>query len=429
MLAWIALCVPPPASAQRVIVPIEARHGDKVIVDTIGFHWNATYCIDGTIEPGLTEVELPPLPLSIFDVRFVDHRFPGACLGVGVRLHVQEYAKTDTFRMEFQPGDAGYPITFRWPAGLAPHFESLTIGYPGAFPAPLDMLQADSLRVVNPSIGTLEIIGTARQPDDWPPRIPIRFSDSSGFPFSPDTLRFGVHPNATICVDDSLGEYPFITECGLFSVHCAQFGPMGDIPCDPSAFPVFLDLRPLQPGGPTTQVDTYRVGFVGTHPVILHWPDDLAQEYVACRLVDHFSFILGLPPRVDVDMLAVDSAVVSDSSGKFIGDLVIVAAGPWKQWVGVGPPAGTPGGFRLSQNYPNPFNPVTTIEYALPAGAEVRLVVFDLLGREVAVIAEGFQPPGSKKVAFDAAGLPGGVYVCRLTSGDFVAFRKMIVMR
>jgi hypothetical protein len=80
------------------------------------------------------------------------------------------------------------------------------------------------------------------------------------------------------------------------------------------------------------------------------------------------------------------------------------------------PPAEAPAEFRLEQNYPNPFNPVTTIRFSVVAPQITILKVFDLLGREVAVLANGRYPAGSHTVTFDAAGLAGGIYICRLTA-------------
>jgi photosystem II stability/assembly factor-like uncharacterized protein len=92
--------------------------------------------------------------------------------------------------------------------------------------------------------------------------------------------------------------------------------------------------------------------------------------------------------------------------------------------------------FRLDQNYPNPFNPTTVFSYHLPVGPaglpvvrDVRLVVYDLLGREVAVLVNERKATGTYEVRFEASGLASGVYIYRLTTGDFVQTRKMILVR
>ena len=84
---------------------------------------------------------------------------------------------------------------------------------------------------------------------------------------------------------------------------------------------------------------------------------------------------------------------------------------------------------RLYANYPNPFNPTTTISYALPAAGDVRLEVFDGLGRRVAVLANGVRQAGRHDVTFDAEGLPSGLYVYRLTAGGSVEARSLVVLK
>ena len=83
----------------------------------------------------------------------------------------------------------------------------------------------------------------------------------------------------------------------------------------------------------------------------------------------------------------------------------------------------------LLGNYPNPFNPETTIRYALPQAGKVRLVVYDLLGQEVAVLVDGSRPAGHHTVRFDGGGLPSGSYVYRLQIGEEVMARTMTLVK
>ncbi|NUN68393.1 MAG: S8 family serine peptidase [Bacteroidetes bacterium] len=85
--------------------------------------------------------------------------------------------------------------------------------------------------------------------------------------------------------------------------------------------------------------------------------------------------------------------------------------------------------FALEQNFPNPFNPITTIRYHVPAAGEVRLAVFDLLGREVALLTEGVRAAGSYTASFNAAHLSSGVYLYRLTAGGMTNVRKMMLVK
>ena len=83
----------------------------------------------------------------------------------------------------------------------------------------------------------------------------------------------------------------------------------------------------------------------------------------------------------------------------------------------------------LSQNYPNPFNPSTTINFAIPQAADVTLRVFDVNGREVAVVAQGGFAAGSHTLVFDASDLPSGLYSYRLESGGAVLSRVMQLVK
>jgi hypothetical protein len=88
-----------------------------------------------------------------------------------------------------------------------------------------------------------------------------------------------------------------------------------------------------------------------------------------------------------------------------------------------------PTSFGLMPSYPNPFNPSTTIIYALAVSSHVEIRVFNTLGAEVAVLVQGERSAGIHQAVFNAAGLPSGVYFCRMTAGTFSANRKLLLVR
>jgi hypothetical protein len=85
--------------------------------------------------------------------------------------------------------------------------------------------------------------------------------------------------------------------------------------------------------------------------------------------------------------------------------------------------------FSLSQNYPNPFNPTTRINYSLPKASVVKLVVFDLLGREVVTLVNEAKQAGSYSIDFNGSTLSSGIYFYRITTGDFTATKKMLLVK
>ncbi|MBI5058178.1 S8 family peptidase [candidate division KSB1 bacterium] len=90
----------------------------------------------------------------------------------------------------------------------------------------------------------------------------------------------------------------------------------------------------------------------------------------------------------------------------------------------------SPQQFLLSQNYPNPFNPSTTFAITVPHRAQVRLTLFDVLGREAAVLLDGVREPGVHSVTFNATGLSSGIYFARLESGGAIyTVRKIMLLK
>jgi hypothetical protein len=107
------------------------------------------------------------------------------------------------------------------------------------------------------------------------------------------------------------------------------------------------------------------------------------------------------------------TSVVSGGAGEVIADKTPVV----------------PSAFSLAQNYPNPFNPTTTISYKLDEPSYVRLEVFDVRGARVATLVDREMIAGEHSVEFNAQGLSSGVYFCRLTAGDQIAMKKMVLLR
>ena len=85
--------------------------------------------------------------------------------------------------------------------------------------------------------------------------------------------------------------------------------------------------------------------------------------------------------------------------------------------------------FSLQQNYPNPFNPLTTIEYSIPETGNVKLMVYNSLGEEVALLKNDFEVAGSYKINFNVGGLSSGIYFYKLTINNYTSVKKMILLK
>jgi hypothetical protein len=89
----------------------------------------------------------------------------------------------------------------------------------------------------------------------------------------------------------------------------------------------------------------------------------------------------------------------------------------------------TPSNFQLYQNYPNPFNPNTSISYSLSSNGYATLKIYDVLGREIVTLVNGFISKGIYKTTFNASRFPSGVYIYQLKTGDFFSSKKMVLMK
>ncbi len=88
-----------------------------------------------------------------------------------------------------------------------------------------------------------------------------------------------------------------------------------------------------------------------------------------------------------------------------------------------------PNEYSLYQNYPNPFNPSTTITYELPKASFVTLKVFDMLGREIKSLVNGYKSQGKYSVNFNASNLASGVYFYKIESGEYSSIKKMLLLK
>jgi hypothetical protein len=85
--------------------------------------------------------------------------------------------------------------------------------------------------------------------------------------------------------------------------------------------------------------------------------------------------------------------------------------------------------FALEQNYPNPFNPVTSIKFSIPKPGFAKLIIYDIMGREIAVLVNEQLNSGAYEVKWNAADSPSGIYFYTITTGEFTETKKMILIK
>lgn len=109
-------------------------------------------------------------------------------------------------------------------------------------------------------------------------------------------------------------------------------------------------------------------------------------------------------------------------------------------WIVTDPPGGVvvslinssgniPASYNLYQNYPNPFNPNTTIKFDIPKSSYVKLIIYDMLGREVMKLIDEKIEAGSYDISWDGRGFASGTYIYKLVTNDFTDIKKMILVK
>jgi len=248
-------------------------------------------------------------------------------------------------------------------------------------------------------------------------RVTISRRDSIG---QVDTAFFGVHPQATHCIDTSLGESEIWWQsCGLIS--CLAFVDVrtGTGACLGNG--TWLDLRPSYS---PSQADTYKLKFDGYPPMVFHWDRDVGSYYGAMTLMNALDTTLA---TIKVNMVAQDSFVVTRQPWTM--QWYIFASAPHSVTGVRFEESKFPGSPGLAQNYPNPFNPETRISYSVPTAGYVSLAIHDVLGRAVAILVNENQQPGDYSVVWNPSGVPSGVYFYRLQTGEVIVTKRMALMR
>ena len=144
----------------------------------------------------------------------------------------------------------------------------------------------------------------------------------------------------------------------------------------------------------------------------------------------HLSYQINIPADEGMEWILIsemgDRYILSDS-----GEIIVER--PIRSMVLKQEPI-VPLSYSLSQNYPNPFNPETAIHFSIKEKNEVSLVIYDILGKEIIKIVQSHMDPGFHKVIWDGSSASGsvvssGIYFYRITSGDYVNQKKMMLIR
>lgn len=147
-----------------------------------------------------------------------------------------------------------------------------------------------------------------------------------------------------------------------------------------------------------------------------------------------FEYLFGTSIAQRGDRVAAINSIDSNLTKEMVagcrdGRIICFSGGPGTM-VGIKPIVHTyPSRFMLYQNYPNPFNPVTNITFDIPKTSHIKLSVFDVLGREAAVLADDMFTAGTHSVSWDASDFSTGIYFCKLSSGNYNIIKKMILVK
>ncbi|HUF09918.1 MAG TPA: FlgD immunoglobulin-like domain containing protein [Rhodothermales bacterium] len=197
-----------------------------------------------------------------------------------------------------------------------------------------------------------------------------------------------------------------------------------------------------------TTIDPATVTLAGVSPVLAVFEDTsrpAGDAECACTedgpdgIVDlklHFwqqDVLAAIGPVEDGDVVAIPLTGLTTDGEDIEGEDCVIIEAPGENSAGKFDEV-TPTEFQLAQNYPNPFNPTTTLTISVPTESQVDLVIYNSMGQEITRVVSGVLAAGSHTVQWDATdalgrAVPSGTYLYRLTAGDFVQTRSMMLLK
>lgn len=138
---------------------------------------------------------------------------------------------------------------------------------------------------------------------------------------------------------------------------------------------------------------------------------------------------LWVPDKINTTNTLYDAAFTNISNGYVVGQDGLIFSTKYVTSIDDEDFGTEINNYNISQNYPNPFNPSTSINYSIPATTKIKIAVFDILGREIAVLVNEEKSAGNHTVNFNGSNLSSGIYFYQLRAGNFSETKKMILLK
>jgi hypothetical protein len=287
------------------------------------------------------------------------------------------------------------------------------------------------------------------------PTVPLLAAPADGTPMMPDTVQvvwlrspLAASYRLQVSIDPTFAGSILVDEPGLVDTFRVLGGLLGQETH-------FWRVAASGPGGssdfasPFSFSTGFPAGVAGVSPpnYSLDVPVDLSLVWNSSAAAT--SYKVQLSPAADFSQTVVDTSGLADTTIAVpqlsyariyfwrVRAENALGMSPWSetyrfrttQATTVSQEEGLPERYALEQNYPNPFNAMTTIEFALPQQGPVRLAIYDLLGREEAVLVDRVMEPGTYRIRWDATRAASGTYFYRLDAGTYVATKRMVLLK